>query len=113
MLGDADQCLPSSPQAVGVPTVIHSLSSRGYRPPGRVRKLAGWCTWVMQRAGVPAFRMSAGHFDYVRAARRDPEGSPYRFLDPLTTAPATGDMLCYVRTQRVYGHAGLHIRDVL
>ena len=68
---------------------------------------AAFVSWVMQRAGVPAFRASAGHFDYVRAARRDPEGSPYRFLDPMATAPATGDMLCYVRTQRVYGHAGL------
>ncbi len=68
---------------------------------------AAFISWVMQRAGVPAFRSSASHFDYVRAARTNPAGSPYLFMEPRTTPPATGDMLCYVRTNRVYGYQGL------
>jgi len=68
---------------------------------------AAFVSWVMQRAGVPGFRGSAGHFDYVRAARRDPAGSPYLLLDPDAAAPAAGDLLCYVRLPRTYGFAGL------
>lgn len=68
---------------------------------------AAFISWVMQRAGVPGFRSSASHFDYVRAARVEPERSPYRFLDPMAAAPAVGDLLCYVRTNRVYGFRGL------
>ena len=68
---------------------------------------AAFVSWTMQRAGVPGFLSSASHFDYVRAARSNPQGSPYLFLDPQATVPAAGDLLCYVRTGRVYGHAGL------
>ena len=68
---------------------------------------AAFISWTMQRAGVPGFLSSPSHFDYVRAARKNPQGSPYLFQDPQTNAPATGDMLCYVRTGRVYGYAGL------
>ena len=68
---------------------------------------AAFVSWVMRRAGVPGFRYSSAHYDYVRAARTDPVGSPYVFLDPASAALATGDMLCYVRTNRVYGHQGL------
>ena len=68
---------------------------------------AAFVSWVMQRAGVPGFKSSASHFDYVRAARIDPAGSPYRFLDPRSTPPAVGDLLCYVRATRVYGFEGL------
>ena len=68
---------------------------------------AAFVSWVMQRAGVPRFVLSGSHFDYVRAARRDPANSPYRFLEPMSAAPATGDMLCYVRSSRIYGHEGL------
>lgn len=68
---------------------------------------AAFISWVMQRAGVPGFRSSASHFDYVRAARVEPERSPYRFVDPMAAAPAVGDLLCYVRTNRVYGFRGL------
>lgn len=68
---------------------------------------AAFISWTMQRAGVPGFLASASHFDYVRAARTNPQGSPYLFQDPQATAPSAGDMLCYVRTARVYGHAGL------
>ncbi len=68
---------------------------------------AAFVSWTMQRAGVPGFLSSASHFDYVRAARVNPQRSPYLFLDPVANAPAVGDMLCYVRSSRVYGHAGL------
>ena len=65
---------------------------------------AAFISWVMQRAGVPGFRTSASHFDYVRAARKDVVGSPYRFVEPMSAKLETGDMLCYVRTGRVYRH---------
>lgn len=68
---------------------------------------AAFVSWVMQRAGVPGFGSSGGHYDYVRAARTNPGGSPYQFLEPTGTAPGVGDLLCYVRGNRVYGHQGL------
>ncbi|MGV8944341.1 DUF2272 domain-containing protein [Thermomonas sp.] len=68
---------------------------------------AAFISWTMQRAGVPGFLSSASHFDYVRAARKNPQGSPYLFLDPQTAVPAMGDMLCYVRTGSVHGYSGL------
>ena len=68
---------------------------------------AAFVSWVMQRAGVPGFVSSGGHYDYVRAARKNAGGSPYLFLDPTSTAPGVGDLLCYVRGNRVYGHQGL------
>ena len=68
---------------------------------------AAFVSWVMRRAGVPRFTFSGGHFDYVRAARTDPANSPYQFTEPMSAVPATGDMLCYVRTSRVYGYEGL------
>ena len=68
---------------------------------------AAFISWVMQRAGVPGFQGSASHFDYVRATRRDPAGSPYRFVEPMSAQLETGDMLCSVRGSRVYGHDGL------
>lgn len=64
-------------------------------------------SWVMQRAGVPRFRSSSGHFDYVRAARSSPATSPYLLLDPAGASVGVGDMLCYVRSGRVHGHRGL------
>ena len=64
-------------------------------------------SWVMQRAGVPRFQASSGHFDYVRAARVAAAGSPYVLLDPASVAPGVGDLLCYVRTGKVHGHRGL------
>ena len=68
---------------------------------------AAFVSWVMQRAGLPGFRHSASHFDYVRAARTAAAGSPYSYMEPLATPPATGDMLCYVRSNRAQGHRGL------
>lgn len=68
---------------------------------------AAFISWVMRRAGVPGFALSSSHYDYVRAARTNPGGSPYQFVDHATAVPAVGDMLCYVRTGRVHGHKGL------
>jgi len=69
---------------------------------------AAFVSWVMEKAGVPGFRPSASHFDYVREARVHPESSPFLYLDPATTRPAPGDLLCYVRVPgRAYGYAGL------
>lgn len=68
---------------------------------------AAFVSWVMRRAGVPGFRHSSAHYSFVRAARMDPAGSPYLFLEPAAVPLATGDMLCYVRSSRVYGHRGL------
>lgn len=69
---------------------------------------AAFVSFVMARAGVPGFTLSASHADYVRAAYRDPERAPYRFADPFTTPAAAGDLLCFVRRDdRAYGHDGL------
>ncbi|RDZ28476.1 DUF2272 domain-containing protein [Lysobacter silvisoli] len=68
---------------------------------------AVFVSYVMNRAGVPNFRASASHIDYVRDAYRSPD-SPYLFADPDTTAPAVGDLLCFVRSSSaVYGYQGL------
>ncbi|MGY0611755.1 DUF2272 domain-containing protein [Luteimonas sp. A501] len=69
---------------------------------------AAFVSWVMRRAALPGFRASASHVDYVRAAYRDPDGSPYRIVDPHAARPARGDLLCYVRVPgRSYGFGGL------
>jgi len=69
---------------------------------------AVFVSWVMGKAGLPGFRASASHVDYVRNAYLRPQTSAYRFLDPAGAKPATGDLLCYVRIPgRAYGHAGL------
>ena len=69
---------------------------------------AAFVSWVMRRAGLPGFTASARHLDYVRAAWTRPARDPYRLASPLDTAPAVGDLLCYVRAQaRVLGHRGL------
>jgi len=69
---------------------------------------AAFISWALMRAGVPGFRASASHHDYVAAAYRSPGGSPFQYLDPTTATPAAGDLLCYVRVpSRAYGYAGL------
>ncbi|MFT4179112.1 MAG: DUF2272 domain-containing protein [Thermomonas sp.] len=68
---------------------------------------AAFISWVMQRAGVPGFTSSPNHYEYVRAARSNPTGSPYLFTEPMAATLAVGDMLCYVRSNRVYGFDGL------
>lgn len=69
---------------------------------------AAFVSYVMRKAGVPGFRASPSHFDYVRDAWLYPDASPFLFLDPPAAAPAAGDLLCYVRmVGQVYGYAGL------
>lgn len=69
---------------------------------------AAFVSWVMVKAGVPGFRPSASHINYVRAAAVNPQDSAYRFVDPATARPAPGDMLCYVRVRgQTYGYEGL------
>lgn len=65
-------------------------------------------SWVMRRAGVPGFRASASHIDYVRRAYREPAQSPYRVQAPLSGKPAPGDLLCSVRSSwRLFGYNDL------
>lgn len=68
---------------------------------------AAFISWVAQRAGIPGFTSSASHFDYVRAARANPGSSPYGYADPGSARLAPGDLLCYVRSSRIYGYDGL------
>ncbi|MET0288994.1 MAG: DUF2272 domain-containing protein [Pseudoxanthomonas sp.] len=81
---------------------------------------AAFVSWVMAKAGVPAFRLSASHIDYVRDAFRAPERSPFLPTDPAIATPTQGDLLCHVRgrgdalgftgLQRIAsGHAGLNM----
>ncbi|MFP7721583.1 DUF2272 domain-containing protein [Lysobacter sp. A3-1-A15] len=58
---------------------------------------AAFMSYVMVQAGVPGFRPSPGHVDYVREAYQRPESSPYTAQDPRTARPEVGDLLCYVR----------------
>lgn len=69
---------------------------------------AAFVSYVMRRAGVPGFRGSPSHIDYVRDAYLRPEGSPYLFVDPMNNQAQAGDLLCFVRAStRVFGFAGL------
>ncbi|MBP3985394.1 DUF2272 domain-containing protein [Pseudoxanthomonas helianthi] len=69
---------------------------------------AAFVSWVMRKAGLPGFRYSAGHIDYVRQAYRDPASSPYLVQAPLGGKPAPGDLLCYVRMDsRIFGFGQL------
>lgn len=68
---------------------------------------AAFISWVMQRAGVPGFRISASHADYVRAALRDPAASPYRLQAPQEVRLQPGDLLCYARSAQALGPEGL------
>ncbi len=58
---------------------------------------AAFMSYVMIQSGVPGFRASPAHVDYVRDAYQRPESSPYLPADPRTGRPAVGDLLCYVR----------------
>ena len=98
------------PGAIDCAHAALSLASPGLACRGFVIDTAwsaAFISWVMQRAGVPGFSTSASHFDYVRDARRKPDASPYHFISPWTASLQTGDMVCYVRGNRVYGHEGL------
>ncbi|RYE91701.1 MAG: DUF2272 domain-containing protein, partial [Oxalobacteraceae bacterium] len=61
---------------------------------------AAFVSWVMRRAGLPGFRSSASHVDYVRAAWRQPIQGPYELDSPHTARPAPGDLLCYARASK-------------
>lgn len=67
---------------------------------------AAFVSWLMVKTGVPGFRPSGSHVDYVRDAYRGT--GPYRYADPFTTAAKAGDLLCFVRSpNRVFGPDGL------
>lgn len=68
---------------------------------------AVFVSWVLMKARVPGFRPSASHVDYVRQSFRNGDDNAYEFHDIAGARPGTGDLLCYVRGQDVYGHAGL------
>lgn len=69
---------------------------------------AAFVSYVMKKADLPGFQASPSHFDYVRDAYLHPQGSPFLYLDPATTKPAAGDLLCYVRMPATtFGYVGL------
>jgi hypothetical protein len=69
---------------------------------------AAFVSYVMTQSGVPGFRPSPSHVDYVRDAALYPGTSPFRFTDPDVEKPAAGDLLCFVRgASSVVGYAGL------
>ena len=68
---------------------------------------AAFVSYVMERAGIPGFRPSASHIDFVRDAYLHAEGSPFHFSDPDTEKPAAGDLLCFSRSPSlVFGYQG-------
>lgn len=69
---------------------------------------AVFVSYVMLRSGVPGFRPSPSHVDYVRDAYLQAEASPFRFTDPDVEKPGPGDLLCFARVPTmVFGHQGL------
>lgn len=69
---------------------------------------AVFISYVLLRSGVPGFRPSPSHVDYVRDAYLDGDAGPYRFADPDVEKPAPGDLLCFARVpSMVFGHQGL------
>lgn len=72
---------------------------------------AAFVSYVLIRAGLPGFTVSASHIDFVRAAYRHPEASPYVLSDPDSTTPVAGDLLCFARGRDSIGAQGL--RDFL
>jgi hypothetical protein len=68
---------------------------------------AAFVSFVMVQAGVPRFRSSASHIDFVRDAYLHPDASPFRFSDPDNAKPAPGDVLCFARSSSTtLGHQG-------
>jgi hypothetical protein len=69
---------------------------------------AAFVSYVMRRAQVPGFTGSPSHVSYVRDAYRDPEHNAYLIANPVSSRPAPGDLLCFVRvSSRVYGFGAL------
>ena len=72
---------------------------------------AAFVSYVMVQAGVPGFRASPRHYDYIRQAFNAESGGPYYYADPATQRPDPGDLLCFVRGNgSVYGYEGLTAR---
>lgn len=67
---------------------------------------AAFVSFVMARAGLPGFAMSASHVDFVRGAWGAP-ANPYRLADPEREAPGAGDLLCFARAPAALGYPGL------
>ncbi|MBO9715992.1 MAG: DUF2272 domain-containing protein [Pseudoxanthomonas sp.] len=69
---------------------------------------AAFVSWVMMRAPLPEFFRSPRHMDYIARAWRNPELSPYLYMDPFTGRPVPGDLLCFLRADdQGRGTAGL------
>ena len=69
---------------------------------------AAFVSWVMMRAPLPEFLRSPRHMDYIARAWRNPELSPYLYMDPFAGQPAPGDLLCFLRADdQGRGTAGL------
>ena len=67
---------------------------------------AAFISYVMVQAQVPSFHTSPAHIDYIRDAFNGT--GPYAAMDPATTTPQPGDLLCYVRnTAAIVGYEGL------
>jgi hypothetical protein len=66
---------------------------------------AAFVSWVLVSAGVPGFRPSPSHYDFLRDAWQQPD-SPYRLVDPRAEAPTPGDLLCFARGNAVLGPMG-------
>lgn len=80
-----------------------SYANASYAPPACRAFLidkpwsAAFVSYVMAQAGLPGFKPSPSHFDYVRAAYAQPAESAYRFADPDAEPATLGDLLCFVR----------------
>ncbi|RXR03414.1 DUF2272 domain-containing protein [Pseudoxanthomonas composti] len=88
-VGDTDSCLAAPLDPAMAPRCRSFVVDYAWS--------AAFVSWTMQRAGVPGFRLSASHMDYVRDAFRAPERSPFLPVDPALATPAQGDLLCHVR----------------
>ncbi|WP_196804395.1 DUF2272 domain-containing protein [Lysobacter sp. HA18] len=97
LAGDAD-CNSASGSSVGAALCRTFLIDTPWS--------AVFVSYVLTHAGVPGFQPSARHVDYVRDAFRGGDTGPYRLADPDAEAPATGDLVCFVRTSQVYGVQG-------
>lgn len=105
--------LPSAYGRPGASECSYAAASRYPSPSCRAFIIdtpwsAAFVSWVMRRAGLPGFKGSASHVNYVRDAYRNPAESAYRINDPTSVRPERGDLLCYVRVaSRVYGFGDL------
>ncbi len=67
---------------------------------------AAFISYVMLQAGVTNFNTSPAHIDYIRDAYNG--SGPFLMMNPATTQPSPGDMVCYVRnTRAIIGYEGL------